>query len=444
MRISIGLILGLFSTCTAAAIPAPALIRADEDWYAARNDSQRPAHKFLPLSADGQTFLSLGGELRWRSDSLRAPRYGLGEADDDYALSRLLLHADLHLNPQARLFMQLGQARSHGQTDPGPTDRNHPDLQNAFLDIRPTEAMTVRVGRQELLLNATQRFVSVREGPNVRQSFDGLHLTWQQPQRLLGAFLTHPVRYEPEAFDDAGNQDQVFHGAYMTQKLAATTTLDIQYLGLRRQQARFNGQQGLEDRHSASLRLAGRHGAWDYDLEGMAQGGRFADRSVSAWSGSLLAGHTFRHAWRPRLGLQLDAGSGDNDRTDRLETFNPLFPKGGYFDQSGLNSWANALITRLSLDLKPHPRLRLQSSVSGRWRESPSDSVYTQPYVSLPATQVSHSRRVAQTCQLDIAWQLTPNVSLTWQALHANAGPAITKAGGKDVDFVTGTMQIKF
>src|SRR5204863_6269040 len=37
------------------------------------------------------------------------------------------------------------------------------------------DSLTLRVGRQELSLG-TQRLVSVREGPNVRQSFDGARL----------------------------------------------------------------------------------------------------------------------------------------------------------------------------------------------------------------------------------------------------------------------------
>lgn len=444
MRALLCLTPGLFSACAHAAIPAPALIRADENWYTARHESQLPAHKFLPLSTDGDTFLSLGGELRWRSDNLKASRYGLGETDDDYTLTRILVHGDLHLSQSARWFMQLGHAQSHGQTDPGPTDSNRTDLQNAFLDLKPDETTTVRLGRQEILLNSTQRFVSVREGPNVRQSFDGLRISWQHGQTQAAAFLTHPVRYEPESFDDSSNQDQVFHGAYLTLHPASNTRLDVQYLGLRRKQVRFGGLQGQEDRHSAGLRLSGRQGAWDYDLEGLIQGGRFASRPIRAWGASLLAGHTFAAAWQPRLGVQLDAGSGDDGETGRLETFNPMFPKGAYFDQSGLNSWANSLIARTSLDLKPHPRLRLQASVSERWRENPSDSVYVQPYAALTATQSNHSRRVAQTCQLDASWQLTPNVSLIWQALHVNAGPAITKAGGQDVDFMMGIVQLKF
>ncbi len=444
MRALLCLTPGLLCACAQAALPPPALIRADENWYAARHESQLPAYKFLPLGTDDHAFLSLGGELRWRSDSLNAPRYGLGEADDDYSLSRVLVHADLHLNQHARLFMQLGNAQAHGQASPGPTDSNRTDVQNAFLDFKPDEMTSVRLGRQEILLNPAQRFVSVREGPNVRQSFDGLRISWQHEQLQAGAFLTRPVRYEPGSFDDSGNQDQVFHGVYMTRKLAADTSLDIQYLGLRRDQARLAGRQGREDRHSAGLRLSGRHGAWDYDMEGLIQGGHFAGSDIRAWGASLLAGHTFASVWQPRLGVQLDAGSGDDKQTGRLETFNPLFPKGAYFDQSGLNSWANSLIARTSLDLKPHPRLKLQASVSERWRESPSDSVYVQPYAALTATQANHSRRVAQTCQLDASWQLTPNVSLTWQAVHANAGPAITKAGGRDVDFMMGIAQIRF
>jgi len=41
-------------------------------------------------------------------------------------------------------------------------------------------------------------------------------------------------------------------------------------------------------------------------------------------------------AWAPRLGLQIDAASGDHKAGDNtLGTFNPLFPNGYYFTLAG-------------------------------------------------------------------------------------------------------------
>lgn len=420
--------------------PAPALIRADEDWS---NATSSAPFKHIALD-DDMAYLSLGGELRLRTDTLDAARYGLGPARDSYTLLRTLIHADLRLSPRWRLFTQLEQADAIGKTTTTAIDQNRTDLRNAFIEFDPANNTSLRLGRQDLLLNAAQRFVSVREGPNVRQSFDGLSLSWQGVPYHLKAFVSRPVSYKPGAFDDIADPGQTFHGLDLTWQAAPTQAVEIYQLELRNQRASFGGIQAQENRHSTGMRLSGRHGPWDYDLEGMLQYGHFANQRIRAWGASTLGGFTLQQPWRPRLGIQLDAGSGDDHDAGTLKTFNPLFPKGSYFDQSGLNSWANSVIARFGLDLSPHPKLKLYAGISQRWRENLDDAVYVQPYSALPATLVGRSRQVARTGQLDATWLFSPNLSLTMEALHVEAGPAITQAGGKDVDFLMTVLQLKY
>ena len=169
----------------------------------------------------------------------------------------------------------------------------------------------------------------MREGPNIRQSFDGLRVTRQTTDLRLEAFYLRPVVIQTGAFDDSRNEDQRFYGVYASKPLSKAVTLDIYALELDRDGVRFGAVRGDERRSSFGARLAGKRGPMDYEAEGMVQGGRFAGQDIRAWGGSVGAGYTLTQAWSPRLGLRFDAGSGDDDPGDgKLRTFNPLFPKG--------------------------------------------------------------------------------------------------------------------
>jgi hypothetical protein len=398
------------------------LVRADEN-YAYLADRPRNAYenfKYIPLPGD--VWLSLGGEARERLDSFSATRFGQGPSDS-YVLQRLLVHADAHFGEHARVFVQLGQADAFGKSTPlSPSDVNRFDVQNAFVDFT-WSPIRLRLGRQELLFNATQRFVSVREGPNLRQSFDGARLTWRAGGGLtVDAFASRPVNYAGGAFDDSADASQAFYGAYLAQKTSLGEA-DLYLLVLERDHVTFGARKGNERRQSYGARLAGKRAAWDYDVEGVFQTGAFAGETIRAWAVGATAGYTFRSAWSPRLGLEVDAGSGDSNPDDqRLGTFNPLFPKGAYFNESALTSWANSTIVRATIGLEPARNISLQASVSPRWKTASEDAVYLQPYTPLSGSAGAHGDGIGAAWKANAVWKASRFVTFTAEAVHQEAG----------------------
>lgn len=433
----------------AADAPPFKLIRSEESYayLAGKPGSGLDSLRYIPLGPDA--YVSLGGEARLRMDSFEAPRFGVGGAQGDlYGLGRLLFSADMHLGSRVRIYGQLGLHRELEKKSPlAVSDRNGVDAQVAFIDVTPDgdRRWRLRLGRQEMTFNTTQRFVSVREGPNVRQSFDGVRVTRQAGDLRLEAFYLHPVTIQTGAFDDSSNRDQQFYGVYASKALSEAVVLDVYAFELDRDGVRYGAVRGDERRASYGARLAGKRGAIDYEAEGVIQDGRFAGRDIRAWAGSVGGGYTLARAWSPRAGLRFDAGSGDADADDnRLGTFNPLFPKGSYFNETGLTSWSNLVAFRPSLGLAPRRDVSLELSYLLRWRQTGDDAVYLQPSTSLAPVGPERSKAVGDAIQLDATWLVNRNLKLQGQLVHQSAGDAVRAMGGHSVDFAMLIVQARF
>jgi len=92
----------------------------------------------------------------------------------DYDISRFEVHSDLRVGPQFQFFTQLQSDYAIGKRVLTPVDQDRLDVEQAFVAwLQPLAGGTLktRLGRQQFGFDL-QRFVSVRDGPNVRQSYD--------------------------------------------------------------------------------------------------------------------------------------------------------------------------------------------------------------------------------------------------------------------------------
>ncbi len=125
-----------------------------------------------------------------------------------------MLHADLHLGNRLRFFGQLKSGIEIGRIGGSrPSDEDGLDMHQAFMDLAwqsdKKRSAVLRIGRQELAFGSS-RLVSMREGPNVRQSFDGLRLSLRAGQWSVDGFATKPVETNRGLFDDSANHRQTF------------------------------------------------------------------------------------------------------------------------------------------------------------------------------------------------------------------------------------------
>jgi hypothetical protein len=171
----------------------------------------------------------------------------------------------------------------------------------------------------------------------------------------------------------------------------------------------------------------------------MWQSGRVGDADVRAWAVGAKAGYSLASMkLKPRIGLQADAASGDRKAGDgRLQTFNPLFPNGGYyFSDAGYTGYVNLIHVKPSLTITPAAPLKLAAALGLQWRQTASDAVYVQPDVPVRGTVGEGGRWTGAYLQLRADWKINAQLSAAVEGVHYDVGQALRAAGGQDSDYL--------
>lgn len=385
-----------------------------------------------PASPPPPLKLTLETRLRYENLSEDTPAGMSRPTSDDYVLRRALVGLDWAVDGNLRVLGQLGFHDVVGQKGPlTATEESGTDIQQAFVEYRH-RTLSLRAGRQEMPLGA-QRLISRRDGPNIRQSFDAVRVTIGG----LSGFVGHPVQIGHKAFDDATNRDQTFYGLYAAFKVPSLTGMqaDLYALRLERKAVRFGAVTADEDRASLGARLSGAREAFDYDVEAVIQGGTFGSQTIGAHYLSANLGYTLTGEKAPRIALKFDQASGD-DGKGRLKTFNPLFPRGSYFDEAGRIGPANLVRLGTTLTLKPHRTVTLTTGADGLWRDRVSDALYRQPNLPVPATAGKGGRYTGAQTFIGATWQVTPDLSLTTHLSHLNISSRLNDIGIADSRYI--------
>ncbi len=255
--------------------------------------------KYIPLFGNRDAYISLGTVLRERLEVNDAPLYGLGSGHSDtYLIQRVEVHADVHLGERIQLFTQIESALPYGKDRVSVVDRNPLDLRQAFVTLTQNTRFGVvkaRVGRQEMAFDL-QRFVAVRDGPNVRQAFDGVWADFETGRWRWIAYATQPVQYRDASdFDDVSNRDLTFSGVRVERQSVGPGDVSAYYSRYNRRRANFIDGSGDEHRDVFDVRYTGKTGNIDWDAEAMYQSGHVGSNTIGAWAVGSLAGYTFNN-----------------------------------------------------------------------------------------------------------------------------------------------------
>jgi Alginate export len=405
------------------------LLREDEDWSfladpARRQDVWDPVKYIRLREGHDDWFMTISGEAREMWEQIGNDNWGQGSPPfttpslfwNGYLDERYMLGFDIHYGKHIRTFVDLKSGlNSYRFGGPRPIDEKKLDFQAAFLQIGTSEGqrfINLRVGRQELEYGSG-RLIDIREGPNVRLSFDGFMVKSKFDQWSIDGFAMRPDLDKPGFFDNAPNHQVGFWGVYVTRSLPNRTTLELYYLGLDRKEATFQRGTAQEIRHSLGGRIsrpiATERPGWDFDDEALWQFGTFGSDDIQAWTVATETGYRIPTIpLKPRFSVKADISSGDHPNSNTLGTFNPLFPKGDYFGVLATTGPGPINF----IDVHPHVETTLPHDVSVsfdwivQWRESLDDGVYSVPGFLIRAADGSRARFVGHRPGTQIRWQV--------------------------------------
>lgn len=421
----------------------PQNIRWTEDW-SKKPEADAPLLekiKHIPIAGD-DVYLTLGGEARvyytrWHHSSL-----GLKANDDnDPVQSRLRLLADLHVGPNLRAYLELGDNREFGEQFATPPNRDKLDVYQAFVDVTvplgDAGKITVRPGRFEMPLG-NGKLAGIREGLNMRFTYQGVRATYILPGKVsVDLFAVRPVQIDPGTFDDGPNHAQAFHGVYISapNRIAGFGT-DLYWYEFKRDRATLTAGTGRDDRNNWGARLWKRGPRWDIDLEATHQSGTFIDKDIDAYGVMFEGGYTFGQAtMKPRLGLRLNYFSGDRDPDDgKMGTFVPAAARLPLISEAAFFSFSNLMDIYPSITVKPTPSITVMAGPDFLWRARKADGVYIGPSGSSFAPYAS-SRSIGTDLNLEASWQATDRLAFRLWETYFAASDSFQAHGGKNGNY---------
>jgi alginate export protein len=442
--------------------PGYELLRQDEDYRYLRNQACRNDFwdrvKFVPLRSNADAFLTIGGEIREWYEGYRNASWGLGPQDPNgYLFQRLSMYSDLHATSRIRLFAEITSDIEAGRVGgPRPvTDESRLFFEEAFADITLSKGrraqLALRLGRQEFELGAG-RLVDVREGPNVRQTFDGASLHLLASSWNVIGFALKPVLNGTGVWDAPPEHGATFWGVYATRAVRAIkgAKIDVYYLGLARKDAMFDIGSANELRHTAGGRFSGSRGGWRYDSEAAFQWGSFGTRNIRAWGTGHDTSYTFRSVrLQPQIGTSALVASGSHGSSQAdLGTLNPLFPTGYYFGQGGVSLLGPSNLTAVGpkLILRFTKAVTFVADNNVFWRTSLQDGVYGLGVRVLVSGRDNTRRYVGNQPSVALHVSASRHLSVSAAYAHFSIGPFLREASppGRNVDYAAVWTTYKF
>lgn len=345
--------------------------KGDTDYYAQL--------KWIRLGENGS--LSLGGSYRFQTEAFVNEQFSADlEESDVWFLNRLMFHSYLRLGDKFEFFAELNSSTITSKQNLSPVDRDDLSMNQLFAKYRWNDSWSLMAGRQNLRLGSG-RLVDIREGPNVRLSFDMASLDFDNGKTTLKIFYGLPVQQRPGVFDnDFLKFTESIGGLYATQSWGNAYNFDVYALYKREDAKTWNLGTADDRRMSLGFRHWGEWKNWRFNNEFVYQLGDFGDQDITAWTASFNLEKPVNWFGKDlNIGLKTEVISGDNNpNDDTLNTFDALYPRGAYFGRVARFGPSNLI------DVHPYingniGKFSIEMDYVAFWRFSRQDGVYGPP-----------------------------------------------------------------
>lgn len=323
------------------------------------------------------TTLSFGGSYRFQAEAFINEQFDKNQDQNDaWFLHRGMLHAHLKVGSQFEIFGELNSSLVSSKNPIAPVDKDELNVNQLFARYHFNDNFNILVGRQNMRLG-TGRLIDVREGPNVRLSFDMAQLQYTNQNTKISGFYAIPVQQKFGVFDnDAFGTHETLSALYWTQNWTVKNNTDVYIFHKEEANKTWNSSAANDNRTSIGLRHFGTWKGLNYNNEFVYQLGKFGSETISAWTASFIIEKEFSVATPFTLGIKTEAISGDKNSNDNvLNSFDALYPRGAYFGRVARFGPSNLI------DLHPYfkskiGKLNIEFDYVAFWRFSVNDGVY--------------------------------------------------------------------
>lgn len=428
------------------------VLRFNEDWSWLKDENSSgksdylDAIKYISLGEDA--YLSFGGHARARGESFSHFGFQENDSSDSYLLTRLFLHADLHLNEYFRIFAEGKNANITKRELAGERrtlDVDSLDAQNLFAEVNmpigDQAKLTLRGGRQEMMLGR-QRLVSPLNWANTRRTFDGGWGIFEWENFSITGFSSKLVNVKKYKFNDSHTAPRL-GGIYATGKdLFYKQNLDLYYLRKNNGSTTINTKSGKEQRNTFGFRLwgKGKPEGLKYELEAAFQNGSLGSADISAYMASALVKYRFDTDCSPKVFLGLDYASGDDvNDSNKSKTFSQLYPLGhaylGYIDTVGRQ---NIFDIHPGISFSPAKKLKTKIEYHYFRRAKSTDALYNAGGGTVFGAASGSSKNVGSELDISAKYGLSQHFKLSGGYSHFFRGSFVKEAlaNSKDIDFL--------
>lgn len=362
---------------------------------------------------------------------------------------RLMLHSNIELGNYFRFFIQLNTTLRLLNNNPvvPEIEENQLSLNQAFAEIK-LKHLKFRLGRQELFYG-NHRLLTVREGPNTRQAFDGLIVKRTFKNGGLDFFAISKVISRQYVFYDQSFKEGMI-GIYGTQ-LFSNLKMGLDYYAVNFQfrLRKYNFKTGFENRQTYGLRLFSNFKKINFELESAWQSGKFCDLTISTYSILADLHIMVLPAKKGIIGFATTVASGDKNNADnKLNTYNLLYAKPAYGLAVPIGA-SNIISLNPYIKINPVQKLNILAQVFFLAKNSNQDGTYSpgmiqnRPRPDLLLTSIK--KTLGEFYVIETNYQQTKNLSFSFDASYFKAASYPTATGsGRDVTYISFKSTFKF
>lgn len=359
------------------------LLRQNDQVTIDPNEPRGFYKRLKQLKLGNNTTLGFGGSYRFQTEGFVNQQFSVEDDQNDYwFLNRFQLHSHLKVSERFELFVEFSSSLIASKENLAPVDRDNLSFNQLFARYHFNEHWNALVGRQNIRLGSG-RLIDVREGPNVRLSFDMAQLQYTNSKTKITIFYGVPVQLEEGVFDnDVLNFKESLAVLYWTQHWNKHTNTDIYALYKAEENKSWDSGTADDNRLSIGLRHFGTWKNFTYNNEFVYQTGSFGSQNINAWTASFNIEHPLPLLGKNGIvGIKTEAISGDSGTAgNTLNTFDGLYPRGAYFGRVARFGPSNLI------DVHPYintviGRFSLEMDYVAFWRFSKQDGVYGPPLI---------------------------------------------------------------